>query len=137
MPKLSHPLTSLSTEAFARLQFLPGMTHLKVSLLKGNIAEIEFMLKATRLGLIVSKPEIPHDYDFLVDNGNNIFRVQVKSNFCKGPSYKLGIGQGKSSKNAYTPKMIDIMACYLAIARNTLMLSKWERRSASASGCWQ
>ncbi len=84
-----------------------------MSLVKGNIAEIEFMLKATRMGLICSKPEIPYDYDFLVDNGSQIFRVQVKSNFQTGPSYKLNLGQGTKSKNAYNPKAIDIMACYL------------------------
>jgi PD-(D/E)XK endonuclease len=49
----------------------------------GELAEMMFMVKATTKGLIVSKPYgESHRYDFLVDSGKRIWRVQVISSTC-------------------------------------------------------
>ena len=47
---------------------------------RGEIAELEFLRKAVRLGFRVSKPYGDSDrYDFVVDTGEKLLRVQVKS----------------------------------------------------------
>ena len=48
--------------------------------LRGEIAEMAFLLKTARLGLCVSKPYgDSYAYDFIVDTGTRLWRVQVKS----------------------------------------------------------
>ncbi len=80
----------------------------------GNIAELEFLLSATRQGLIVSRPTIQSTiYDFLVDNGKRILKVQIKSTFTSGPVFGLNIGQGSTGKKSYTPADVDIIACFI------------------------
>jgi len=85
-----------------------------VSIQKGNIAELEFLLQATRRNLIVSRPSIQQTtYDFLVDNNKRIFKVQVKSNFQIGPNHDLGLAKGSKSKQFYCSNEVDIIACFI------------------------
>lgn len=85
-----------------------------MSIQLGNIAELEFLLQATRRGLIVSRPSIQATiYDFLVDNGKKIYRIQVKSNHQNGPNYRLKLGQGSKQKNNYSPEDVDIIAAFI------------------------
>ena len=81
------------------------------------MAELEFLIQATKRDLIVSMPQITHSYDFLVDNGKRILKVQIKSNFQNGPYYGLSIGQGSSSKNHYSLKEVDVIACFIGEIR--------------------
>ncbi len=90
------------------------MSKLRVSLEKGNIAELEFLVTATRKGLIVSRPTIQSTiYDFIVDSGKKMLKVQVKSCFTSGPSYGLSIGQGTTGKTSYKPDDVDVIACFI------------------------
>ncbi len=85
-----------------------------MSLQKGNIAELEFLLKATQRGLIVSRPAIQSTiYDFIIDNGKRCLKVQVKSNFTDGPDFGLSIGQGSLGKTPYSSNDIDVIACFI------------------------
>lgn len=82
---------------------------------QGEEVEVRFLLKALTLGLAVSKPygdNIP--YDFLVDNGRCIFRVQVKSvtRFDLG-SYRLSTARGGRLKSPYSAHEIDFLAAYI------------------------
>jgi hypothetical protein len=80
----------------------------------GNIAELEFLLIATKRGLVVSRPTIQSTiYDFVVDNGKRILKVQIKSTFSNGPAYGLNIGKGSTGKTNYSPDDIDIIACFI------------------------
>jgi hypothetical protein len=80
----------------------------------GNIGELEFLLAATKRGLIVSRPEIQSTiYDFLIDNQKKILKIQVKATFSDGLCYALNIGQGNTSKKSYSCRDVDIIACYL------------------------
>lgn len=73
------------------------------------------MLQARRRGLIVAKPwGDSARYDFLVDNGRRIFRVQVKSaGTLDGGTYRIGSGSGRRSKRPYTRSQIDVLAAYV------------------------
>lgn len=46
---------------------------------KGVVTELQCQLDFTKLGYVVSQPITPCRYDFLVDLGNKIIKVQCKS----------------------------------------------------------
>src|SRR5215470_9401886 len=55
----------------------------------GEVGELAFVLKATSLGLTPSRPygdRLP--YDFLLDCGGRVWRIQVKSVFTCRPGYR-------------------------------------------------
>jgi hypothetical protein len=82
--------------------------------LQGETAESAFLHRAVSLGLVVSKPwgdSAP--YDFIVDNGRSLFRVQVKSVLRpqrEDGAYEINAGMGRHVKAAYTRRHIDVLA---------------------------
>ncbi len=82
--------------------------------LQGELVELRFLTRAAELGLRVSKPygdSAP--YDFLVESGGDVFKVQVKSTDFRGNkcnSYVCAINQqgGRYSRNE-----IDFIAAYI------------------------
>jgi len=55
-------------------------------------------------------------YDFVLEKQGRFLRVQVKT--CGTPLdekgwFRFTIGRGSSSKYAYSPKNIDVIACYI------------------------
>jgi hypothetical protein len=86
-----------------------------MSVYNGNIAELQFLLETTKKGAVVSRPQIQSTvYDFIVDNGNRVLKVQVKSCFSEGPNYGVSVGRGKSSKIPYERGDIDVFAIFIA-----------------------
>jgi len=87
------------------------------SKVKGGVAELAFMLKAASLGFGVSKPHADTEhYDFIVDSGNRLSRVQVKSTssvFHSG--YRATSYRGAYS--IYKPDEIDFLVVYI-VPRN-------------------
>ena len=84
-----------------------------------NIGEVLFLAKCMELDLIASRPYAPCKYDFIVDNSETLYRVQVKMIGStrptkKGDVYVGKIGSGNKSKSTYTKKEIDVLAilCY-------------------------
>ena len=82
---------------------------------QGEEVEVRFLLKALTLGLAVAQPygdNVP--YDFLVDNGRRILRVQVKSvTSFDLSSYRLSTARGGRRKSPYSPRQIDLLAAYI------------------------
>jgi hypothetical protein len=81
----------------------------------GERAEAAFLAKVAGLGFGVAKPWGDSDrYDFIVDAGGKLRRVQVKS------AHKVGADGGYSlrlfghSVGAYKEDEIDFLVCYLA-----------------------
>src|SRR5271166_3551147 len=83
---------------------------------KGELAELIFVLKAWTLGLGVSKPYgDSRPYDFVVESGARMLRVQVKSAFT---SYRRCYQVPSTSRNlggrhTYTASEIDFIAAYV------------------------
>ncbi len=82
----------------------------------GEMAEAAFVVKATGLGLAVSKPWGDSErYDFVVDSGARIWRVQVKST--GKPSlggYEVrAIYSGAKHKDHYTARDIDVLVAHI------------------------
>ena len=88
----------------------------------GELAELAFHHRARDMGFGVTKPYGNHEsYDFVVDSGNRLWRVQVKcsASFRHG-GYHLKahhFTHGQGPKREYTPKQIDILAAYILPAR--------------------
>jgi len=81
---------------------------------RGEVAETAFLVKAVSLGFRVAKPWGDSErYDFLVDAGEGLRRVQVKS------SYRLGDDGGYSfrlhghSLEVYAGAEIDALVAYV------------------------
>jgi hypothetical protein len=79
----------------------------------GEQAEAAFLNKATSLGLNVAKPWGDSErYDFIVDAGRRLLRVQVKSTrcLCECNSFRVRPGAGST---IYTNREIDFVAVYI------------------------
>ena len=89
------------------------MGHTRDRLMRmGQIAELRFWVEALRRGVIVAKPHEGARYDFLVDCGRRIFRVQVKSTSAKVQRcYRVNAFGGSGIR--YTGGEVDILAAYI------------------------
>lgn len=91
---------------------------------QGDNAELRFMLLNQELGYVVSKPFGDNSkYDLIVDTGDELQRVQVKSTSRKDTSsgadcYNCLVCSGVKSKIKYSEKDIDYIAIYV-IPENT------------------
>ena len=82
---------------------------------RGEWAEMKFMVRAAEAGFTVSKPYGDSAlYDFIVDAGGVLSRVQVKSvSVAQRDAYRICSGSGHRSKTAYTPSDLDFLAAYV------------------------
>lgn len=83
----------------------------------GQIAELRFQLRATLNGLTVSKPfGDSASYDYIVDNGKRLYKVQVKSSHYYEPHrpnrFSFSLSRG-SKKRGYKAKEVDFFAFYI------------------------
>jgi hypothetical protein len=84
--------------------------------LQGELGEAAFMHKATSLGFPLALPYGHlHRYDFIVESGKNLWRVQVKtSSYLLRGSYRFCINhRPKGAARAYTESEIDFVAVYI------------------------
>ena len=93
---------------------------------KGELAELRFWTEATRRGMIVSKPYGDSArYDFVVDCGGKLSRVQVKSS----GSHRRGsysVPCHGSNNRPYRRDEIDALVVYLLPARIWYIIPAFE-----------
>jgi hypothetical protein len=78
----------------------------------GEAAEAAFLAKATSLGFGVAKSWGDSErYDFIVDSGKKLWRVQVKSTRRSDGSRYIVKTRGR--EKAYTPDEIDFIVAYI------------------------
>jgi hypothetical protein len=85
---------------------------------RGEIVEIAFLHVVSNMGFAVTKPYGDSEaYDFIVDSGSRLWRVQVKSCVCRRKwTYHLRACHGAGTVPAagpYTAEQIDILAVYI------------------------
>jgi hypothetical protein len=86
----------------------------------GELAELAFMFRAASEGIGVARPYgDSHAYDFLVQHGRRLARVQVKSRFTRpsgqGQGYPFTITKStRGGKTLYSPEEIDFIAAFVA-----------------------
>ena len=88
----------------------------KTSKRRGELAELAFALKAANLGFSVAKPYGDSDrYDFIVDGGRELHKVQVKSANVLSQGVYFIASQRCSNGTAipYTEEEIDFLAAYV------------------------
>jgi hypothetical protein len=83
---------------------------------RGDLGEVAFVHKAMSLGYVVAKPYGQmHRYDFMVEAGPNIWRVQVKS--CMAMSKGLYCVMSRCHTNhvevAYSESDFDFLVAYV------------------------
>ncbi len=85
---------------------------------QGEVADLVFMRKALSVEFHVAKPWSENSrYDFIVDSGGHLTRVQVKSVAVpQRDAYPITAGSGHHSKRAYTCRDIDLLAAYVVPA---------------------
>ncbi len=89
---------------------LRGKRHSKK---QGELAELAFIYKAASLGLDVAKPWGDSGrYDFIVDSGTRLWRIQVKSTYnFDGYGYRIGTYWKSTTKHVcYTAEQVDFLA---------------------------
>ena len=83
----------------------------------GDYAELKFMVLMTELGNAVSKPiSNNYRYDFIVDYGNELSRVQVKSTRKLSPEgcYKINVSSVlRNGRIKYSKSQIDEFYVYI------------------------
>ena len=79
---------------------------------RGEAAEAAFLAKAASFGFGIAKPWGDSErYDFILDSGERIWRVQVKSTEShKRTGYALSV---MASNRGYNSEEIDFVVCYL------------------------
>jgi hypothetical protein len=83
---------------------------------QGDIGEMAFMLAAARLGFALALPYGHiHRYDFIVESGKNLLRVQVKTTtFMVDGWYQVCIRRNTNrSPVAYAESEVDFVAVYI------------------------
>jgi hypothetical protein len=81
----------------------------------GERAEAAFLAKASGLGFGVAKPWGDSDrYDFIVDAGGRLWRVQVKSSHRAGKYGEYHFRMSDNSFQTYEENEIDALVCYVA-----------------------
>ena len=83
---------------------------------RGELAEMGFMFKAAGLGFGVAKPWGDSErYDYILDSGKRLWRVQVKSTYvARGHSYRVhACADTAGKKKPYTAKQIDFLVAYI------------------------
>ena len=83
----------------------------------GERSEAAFLNKASQLGFGVAKPWGDSErYDFILDNGRRLLRVQIKATDClRAQAYETRatytLGKGRA---VYGPKDIDFLVAHIA-----------------------
>jgi hypothetical protein len=83
---------------------------------RGELAELAFSWKAASLGFTVAKPYGDSDrYDFIVDSGGHLFRMQIKSasRLSQGTYFITTQRCANGVSIPYTSEEIDFLAGYI------------------------
>jgi hypothetical protein len=83
---------------------------------RGELAELAFILKARTLGFSLAKPFGDSErYDFIVDSGKDLWRIQVKSTttVLNGRYHVNSHRRTNGNVVAYDPSEIDFLVAYI------------------------
>ena len=86
---------------------------------KGEIAQLKVQLRAAEKGSVLSKPLVESRYDFILDDGRRLERVQVKYASGKAPhsagSVKINLKswEGRQLRRRYRASEVDALLVYV------------------------
>jgi hypothetical protein len=95
----------------------PGTGRRKNPKRTGELSEAAFLLKAQSMGLSVLRPWGDSErYDFVVDSGGRLWRVQLKSTgvvHARGYEVQPSYGVYGKGKSGYTADEIDVLVVHI------------------------
>ena len=77
---------------------------------KGEIAQLKVQLRAAEKGVVLSKPLVESRYDFILDDGRKLERVQVK--YASG-KINLKSWEGRLLRRRYCASEVDALLVYV------------------------
>jgi PD-(D/E)XK endonuclease len=86
---------------------------------KGEIAQLKVQLRAAEKGIVLSKPVVDSRYDFILDDGHRLERVQVKYASGKAPhsqgsvQINLKSWEGRKLRRRYCATEVDALLVYV------------------------
>jgi hypothetical protein len=86
---------------------------------KGEIAHLKVQLRAAEKGIVLSRPVVDSRYDFILDDGQKLERVQVKYSSGKAPhsrgSVKVNLKswEGRELRRRYCADEVDVLLVYI------------------------
>jgi PD-(D/E)XK endonuclease len=86
---------------------------------KGEIAQLKVQLRAAEKGIVLSKPLVDSRYDFILDDGHRLERVQVKYASGKAPhsqgcvKINLKSWSGRKLRRKYCINEVDALLVYI------------------------
>ncbi|MBV9924928.1 MAG: hypothetical protein JOZ96_07945 [Acidobacteria bacterium] len=86
---------------------------------KGEIAQLKVQLRAAEKGVVLSRPLVESRYDFILDDGRRLERVQVKYAGGKSPhsagSVKVNLKswEGRRLRRRYCASEVDALLVYV------------------------
>lgn len=94
------------------------------TLIRGKLTQVKVLTYFLELGYIISSPEIPCQYDFLLDIGNKILKIQVKTSRESQGGFSFNTSSITHNSSGYTKRqysknMVDYFCtfynneCYL------------------------
>lgn len=111
----------------------PNLAYQRTSTCKrqGELSELAFVYKAASLGFIVAKPYGDNErYDFVVDSGQRLWRVQVKStSYLRHECYRVLVLRHLRGTVTYQPSEVDFLVAHV-IPEEAMVCS-------AHSGHWQ
>ena len=86
---------------------------------RGELGELAFVHKAASLGFGVAKPHGDNEcYDFILDSGERLWRVQVKSTYCvSGGALGYRVMSRRNHLEPYSDNEIDFLVAHI-VPRN-------------------
>jgi hypothetical protein len=110
-------METLIPQIYAEAAPLDGRTLIRHRTTKslGELAELAFLYKAATLGFGVAKPLGDNEpFDFILNSGHRLWRVQVKSTFHQGKSGEFSFRAVRAAvagkTRTYTADAIDVLA---------------------------
>ena len=86
---------------------------------KGEIAQLKVQLRAAEKGVVLSKPLVESRYDFILDDGRKLERVQVKyasgkaQNSQGSVKVNLKSWEGRKLRRRYCSNEVDALLVYI------------------------
>lgn len=77
------------------------------TLRKGRITELKVLTFFLEKGFIVSTPEVPCPYDFLLDTGKNILKIQVKTSRESDGGFSFNTSSCTHNSEGYVKRTYD------------------------------
>ena len=92
-------------------------TEISNTILKGKITQQKVLTYFMELGLIISTPEVPCQYDFLLDIGHKILKLQVKTSREVDGGFEFNTSSVTHNSKGYTKRiysdnMVDYFCTY-------------------------